>query len=584
MHSGRQARRGLQDGGWGMLRRASCSAAAAETLQGLRAQPGGGAREPRRTESRRAPTRAERTPAPTARPHRGGEGAPAPGPGLQRGHAGRLQTPAARGAADPRDRPRPVFGFPVSLRALHPGRTGCRPPLAPEAGEGTSEASKPCAAGIGAALGTNGLPRARRSAGDWLSPPRRPSVRLLPPCWTSPDRHVPGRCTGLPTERPAGSPFTARPRAGRLVQTGGQASGRVAAIAQTAGRGPGLSRGADPGRAPAGPVDPEKTRPPESCAGAGLCPSESCGRRFRARGCRSGRFAGRSSAALASQGREARREACLCTAGDRPGAGCRMAAGGCCGARPALRPLRRLCRACGRNPGEARESPGAQNPAGRRPVQKGLRRQRPGHTAAARGRPPPGLDCSGGTRGASRPLQHGAQQTPGTARGPFLDFPFPCVLCTPGAQAAGRPWHPRPAREQARPRSPARPVSALRWALTGCPGRGVLQATGSPRRAAPACDSCRRAGRLPTGTSRGAAPACPRKGQRDLRLQPARGPDGWCRPEGRPRAASPLSRRQQAEALAFLAGPIRAALLPGRWTRKRRARPSPAQEPASSRP
>ena len=148
----RQTRRGLQDGGWGMLRRASCSAAAAETLQGLRAQPGGGAREPRRTESRRAPPRAERTPAPAARPHRGGEGPPAPGPGLQRGHAGRLQTPAARGAADPRGPRGPFLDF-SSLRALHPGRTGCRAALAPEAGEGTSEASKPCAAGVGAALG-----------------------------------------------------------------------------------------------------------------------------------------------------------------------------------------------------------------------------------------------------------------------------------------------------------------------------------------------------------------------------------------------------------------------------------------------
>ena len=170
----RQTRRGLQDGGWGMLRRASCSAAAAETLQGLRAQSGGGAREPRRTESRRAPTRAERTPAPTARPHRGVGGPPAPGPGLQRGHAGRLQTPAARGAADPRDRPARfwISRFPA-----------CFAPLAPEAGEGTGEASKPCAAGIGAALSTDGLP--------W--------ARLLPLCWASPDRHRLGAFTGPPT-------------------------------------------------------------------------------------------------------------------------------------------------------------------------------------------------------------------------------------------------------------------------------------------------------------------------------------------------------------------------------------------------
>lgn len=76
-----------------------------------RSAPRGGAREPRRAESRRAPPRAERTPAPTARPHRGVGGPPAPGSGLQRGHAGRVQTPAAWAAADPRDRPRPVFGF-----------------------------------------------------------------------------------------------------------------------------------------------------------------------------------------------------------------------------------------------------------------------------------------------------------------------------------------------------------------------------------------------------------------------------------------------------------------------------------------
>ena len=67
--------------------------------------------------------------------------------------------------------PRPVFGFPVSLRALHPGRTGCRAALAPEAGEGTSEASKPCAAGSGGCPGrgvlqATGSPRRAAPACD----------------------------------------------------------------------------------------------------------------------------------------------------------------------------------------------------------------------------------------------------------------------------------------------------------------------------------------------------------------------------------------------------------------------------------
>lgn len=255
-----------------------------------------GAQRPRRAESRRAPVRAERTP--------GASGAGA----LRRRAGGRPRariatgTPGARvtapqGAADARGRPQPGFGFSVSLRVLRPGRRG-RPPAAGLSGPSRTAARARRAAHLlpGCSLAPEhrrGNKRGRKAlARPALSVPalsidaapergvlqaidsprlRHPRVRLLPPRWMSPDRHRLGGASPALPNRPAGISVYSPPASPDwLVQTRGQdlghrpasalygADSRQEALAFPTGR----SRSALLG----GPVDPEKTNPPDSCA------------------------------------------------------------------------------------------------------------------------------------------------------------------------------------------------------------------------------------------------------------------------------------------------------------------------------
>lgn len=171
---------------------------------------------------------------------------------------------------------------------------------------------------------------------------------------------------------------------------------------------------------------------------------------------------------------------------ERAAEGRRMTAGGCCDARPALRPLLALlkfCRACGRNPGEERAPPRrAKAPPRRIPPGAGPRRedpgcQRRGRASAPSGGPPAGPDRDGDTgRPGHRAAGGGRRPRPPAAR--FWIFRFPACFApwasrapscrrpfrakpdrgagTPGgALAAGLPPGARASeREQARPQGP----------------------------------------------------------------------------------------------------------------------------------